>query len=83
MTKTKFYVYEYLKLQVKSWKLTGEGEEVVQEGSHEARLYNMVPAVEGIDQAKLMALCGKWGKIGFSKAMSSGWILIDKSQVRF
>jgi len=67
--------------QVKSWKLTGEGEEVVQSGSHEARLFNLVPAADGgIDQAKLMGLCGKWGKIGFSKAMSAGWITIDKSQ---
>ena len=47
------YVYEYLKLQVKSWKLTGEGDEVVEEGSHEARLYNLVPAGDGIDQGKL------------------------------
>ena len=68
--------------QVKSWKLTGEGEEVVQSGSHEARLFNLVPAGDGgIEQAKLMGLCGKWGKIGFSKAMSAGWITIDKSQV--
>ena len=37
---------------------------------------------DGIEQPALMAKCGKWGKIGFSKAMSSGWILIQKSQVR-
>ena len=67
---------------MKSWKLTGEGEEVVQSGSHEARLFNLVPSGDGgIEQAKLMGLCGKWGKIGFSKAMSAGWITIDKSQV--
>ncbi len=30
-----------------------------------------------------MGLCGKWGKIGFSKAMSAGWITITKSQVMY
>ncbi len=77
-----FYVSDMF--QVKSWKLTGEGEEVVQSGSHEARLFNLVPAADGgIEQAMLMGLCGKWGKIGFSKAMSAGWISIDKSQVLY
>ena len=77
-----FYIFSFI--QVKSWKLTGEGEEVVQSGSHEARLFNLVPAADGgIEQAKLMGLCGKWGKIGFSKAMSAGWITIDKSQVMY
>ena len=28
-----------------------------------------------------MKKCGPWGKVGFSKAMSAGWIKIDKSQV--
>ena len=35
--------------KVKSWKLSGEGEEVSTSGSHEARVYNLVP-VDGIHQ---------------------------------
>jgi len=65
--------------QVKSWKLTAEGEEVASAGSHEARVFNQVPA-DGIPQPELMKKCGPWGKVGFSKAMSAGWIKIDKSQ---
>jgi len=65
--------------QIKKWQLTKEGEEVLLEGSHEARVFNKIPC-EGIEQPKLMASCGAWGKIGFSKAMSSGWILIQKTQ---
>merc|ERR1719228_530433 len=64
--------------QVPSWKLSSEGQEVAKEGSHEARLFALVPKNQGIEQAKLMAQCGKWGKIGFSKAMSAGWIQINK-----
>ena len=30
-------------------------------------------------QDVLLSSCGAWGKVGFSKAMSAGWILIDKS----
>lgn len=37
----------------KSWELTGEGKLVAENGSHEAFVYNSVPA-EGIPQADLM-----------------------------
>lgn len=65
--------------QCKKWNLSSEGEEVLREGSHEARLFNLVPP-EGIEQPALMNLCGPWAKFGFSKAMSAGWIKIDKSK---
>merc|ERR1719510_410432 len=51
---------------------------MVQNGSHEAKIYNNVPR-EGILQPDLMKAMGAIGKIGFSKAMSAGWIVIDKS----
>ena len=60
--------------------MTDEGKDVVAEGSYESRVYSLIPQDGGIEQGKLMASCGTWGKIGFSKAMSNGWILIDKSQ---
>lgn len=65
----------------KVWELTKEGEEVADRGSHEALVYQAVPE-EGIDQQSLMASFSgdpTIGKIGFSKAIASKWIVIDKS----
>lgn len=45
-------------------------------GSHEAGIYNAIPE-SGISQAELMKLPN--AKVGFSKAMSNGWILVDKA----
>lgn len=59
----------------KYWELTGEGESILINGSYEVNLYNAVPS-DGISQKELMALPN--AKIGFSKAMSKGWIAIDK-----
>lgn len=59
----------------KYWELTDEGEFIVLNGSYEVNLYNTVPS-NGISQKELMALPN--AKIGFSKAMSKGWIAIDK-----
>ncbi|KAL1509858.1 hypothetical protein ABEB36_004533 [Hypothenemus hampei] len=60
----------------KNVELTDEGKFVVNQGSHEAVLYNSVPQ-DGISQAELMKLPN--AKVGFSKAMSNGWVLVDKS----
>jgi len=62
---------------VKRWELTKEGEMVAEKGSHEAVVWGLVG--EGIDQPDLMKAAGALGKVGFSKAMSAGWILLDKS----
>jgi len=40
--------------QFEKWVLTGEGEEIVQHGSHEARLFNAVNPQDGSPQAELM-----------------------------
>ena len=63
---------------IKKWQLTSEGEQIAKNGSHEALVFAQVPA-EGIPQPDLMKAVGAVGKIGFSKAMSAGWIMIDKS----
>ncbi|CAG9772645.1 unnamed protein product [Ceutorhynchus assimilis] len=60
----------------KNIELTEEGKLVAENGSHEANLYNLVPE-EGTPQADLMKLPN--AKVGFSKAMSNGWVLVDKS----
>ncbi|XP_057201900.1 phenylalanine--tRNA ligase alpha subunit [Triplophysa rosa] len=59
----------------KHWELTGEGCEIAEQGSHEARVFNAIPA-EGLPQNELMKMPS--GKVGFSKAMSNKWIRLDK-----
>ena len=46
MAKESNMLFDY---QVKKWQLTGEGCEVAGEGSHEARVYNLIPN-DGIEQ---------------------------------
>lgn len=46
-------------------------------GSHEACVYKALPE-EGMPQAELMKVVPN-AKVGFSKAMSAGWIVVDKS----
>ncbi|XP_059496039.1 phenylalanine--tRNA ligase alpha subunit isoform X1 [Stegostoma tigrinum] len=60
----------------KRWELTDEGKEIVEKGSHEARVFDAIPP-NGITQSDLMKLPS--GKVGFNKAMSSKWIRIDKN----
>ncbi|KAM3846670.1 phenylalanine--tRNA ligase alpha subunit isoform 3-T3 [Vipera latastei] len=60
----------------KKWELTPEGQEIIHEGSHEVRVFHSIPP-EGLLQSELMTLPS--GKVGFSKAMSSKWIRLDKS----
>jgi len=62
---------------VKRWDLSKEGELVAEKGSHEAVVWGLVG--EGIPQPDLLKAAGALGKVGFSKAMSAGWIMLDKS----
>ena len=66
---------------VKQWQLSAEGERVVERGSHEAVVHSAVPAIgNGITKQDLMkSVSPEDGKIGFSKALQNGWILIDKN----
>lgn len=58
-------------------ELSQEGKEVAEHGSHEAKIYNAIPE-DGIPQSELMKLPNS--KVGFSKAMSNGWIQVDKTK---
>uniref|UniRef100_A0A671K0K1 Phenylalanine--tRNA ligase alpha subunit n=1 Tax=Sinocyclocheilus anshuiensis TaxID=1608454 RepID=A0A671K0K1_9TELE len=60
----------------KRWELTGEGCEIAEQGSHEARVFNAIPD-KGLPQNELMKMPS--GKVGFSKAMSNKWIRLDKA----
>lgn len=61
----------------KHWELTTEGHLVAEKGSHEALIFNYLPP-KGAPQAELMKHVPN-AKVGFSKAMSSGWIRMDKA----
>lgn len=63
---------------VKKWTVSSEGEAVRQGGSHEAIVWDQL-GTGGLPQKELMEKCGQMGKVGFSKAMSNGWIVIDKT----
>lgn len=62
----------------KSLELTKEGQEVAQGGSHEANIYYAVPE-QGIERTVLLAPGGVSARLGFNKAMSLGWLWLDKS----
>ena len=64
---------------VKRWQLTKEGEQVAERGSHEAVVWSLV-GEEGRPQPELMKEAGDVGKVGFSKAIAAGWIVLDKSE---
>jgi len=65
--------------QTERWVLTPEGLGMAEKGSYEAIIFNLVPK-DGLKQAELENTpLGKNAKIGFSKAMSEGWLTMDKA----
>ncbi|XP_066916323.1 phenylalanine--tRNA ligase alpha subunit-like [Clytia hemisphaerica] len=66
--------------QSERWILTKEGLLMAENGSHEANLFNSIPPETGLLQSEMQNLpLGKNAKIGFSKAMTEGWVRIDKT----
>ncbi|VEN34985.1 unnamed protein product [Callosobruchus maculatus] len=63
---------------IKTYRNVATLRRVLEKGSHEANVFAEIPD-DGIEQSKLMKLPN--AKIGFSKAMSAGWIQVDKSCV--
>eukprot|EP01137_Pigoraptor_chileana_P025789 Opistho-2@95805 len=64
-------------LEIQDLVLTEEGLDIVNNGSHEAKVYAAVPA-GGILQPDLMKAVPN-ANIGFSKAMQNGWIKTEKN----
>ncbi|XP_015512836.2 phenylalanine--tRNA ligase alpha subunit isoform X1 [Neodiprion lecontei] len=64
-------------LNKKSWALTQEGQQVAENGSHEAAVFKAVPD-GGVAQTEIMKTVPN-AKVGFSKALVAGWIELDKS----
>ncbi|XP_032678902.1 phenylalanine--tRNA ligase alpha subunit isoform X2 [Odontomachus brunneus] len=61
----------------KIWEVVPEGIHILENGSHEAVVYNNVPD-KGIPQQELIK-SSPYAKLGFSKAMAAGWIKLDNS----
>ncbi|XP_063218081.1 phenylalanine--tRNA ligase alpha subunit [Bacillus rossius redtenbacheri] len=62
----------------KVWELTDEGRLVADKGSYEFHVFSAIPPDSGIPQEELMRTVDNF-KVGFSKAMSSGWVRVDKT----
>ncbi|KAI8344589.1 tRNA synthetases class II core domain (F)-domain-containing protein [Chlamydoabsidia padenii] len=66
---------DYTSIDREVWTLTEEGQQVAEQGSHEARVFDAVPAgEEGIAIADIQAKLGDAAKIGQGKAFKNKWI---------
>ncbi|KAI9279006.1 tRNA synthetases class II core domain (F)-domain-containing protein [Phascolomyces articulosus] len=66
---------DYSAINREFWSLSGEGEQVAEQGSHEARVYEAIPAgEEGIAMDEIKKILGKAANIGQGKAIKNGWI---------
>lgn len=64
----------------KEWVLTEEGQHVLEHGSHEAAVYNAVPADgNGVRQADILAKV-PFAKVGLSKALAASWVELVKRE---
>nr|CAD7459578.1 unnamed protein product [Timema tahoe] len=70
--------FEKLPDQIITWELTDEGNLVAEKGSYEFHVFTAIPKDKGIPQDELTKVVPNF-KVGFSKAMSSGWVSVDKS----
>lgn len=71
-------------IEEESWELSEEGKEIVQNGSHEAKVYNMLPKDDiGLAIEEITKKLGELGKIGQANAFKKKWIAKkDKNLVR-
>ncbi|KAI8149710.1 tRNA synthetases class II core domain (F)-domain-containing protein [Fennellomyces sp. T-0311] len=66
---------DYSAIDRELWTLSKEGEQVAEQGSHEARVFEAIPiGAEGIPMSEVQAILGKAASIGQGKAFKNGWI---------
>ncbi|KAJ3262053.1 hypothetical protein HK103_003896 [Boothiomyces macroporosus] len=66
---------EYESLVTEKWELTAEGKEISETGSHEARVFNAIPAgSEGISIPEITKIVGNAAKFGQGAAFKAKWI---------
>ncbi|BDD64221.1 hypothetical protein MAP00_009060 [Monascus purpureus] len=78
------HMVEYETIDREVITLTKEGEEIVANGSHEAKVYEaVVAAIDGLKISELPGIVGKDNaKIGQGNAFKRGWIKKDKDLLR-
>jgi len=64
--------------KVEGWKLTGEGNDYLQNGSPEVQVFNFVKSKESITNAGVEEALGAVAKVGMGAAMKNRWVTIDK-----
>lgn len=66
---------KYETIEEESWNLTAEGLEIVENGSHEAKVYNILPSDDiGLAIEEITQRLGEFGKIGQANAFKKKWI---------
>lgn len=66
---------EFEILEKDEWVLTEEGKDIAEHGSHEAKVFALVPTGEvGVAVTEIQAKLGDSGKIGLGKAFQNKWI---------
>lgn len=75
---------KYEPIERELWSLTEEGQEIAQNGSHEAKVFNLIPEGDlGIAIEEITKKLGELGKIGQANAFKRKWIgKKDKNLVR-
>jgi len=63
------------------WQLNDEAQQIAAEGSHEAKVYEAVPATGSIAQDELNKALGATAKIGVGKALKAGWVELKNGQL--
>ncbi|KAH7638770.1 phenylalanine-trna ligase alpha subunit b-like protein [Dermatophagoides farinae] len=68
-------------VESKRFELSNEGGQIVENGSHEFRVWSTIPMDGSILQSDLMKSIpdSNVARLGFAKAMSNKWITLDKS----
>lgn len=59
------------------YKLTPEATLILQEGSHEARFFNLIDPVAGSNREEVLEKMGQYGKIAMGSCMKNKWIRND------
>ncbi|CCH58247.1 hypothetical protein TBLA_0A04530 [Henningerozyma blattae CBS 6284] len=69
---------EYTKHDIMHYDLSKEGQEVVDNGSHEIVLYNLINDLGKLQIKDVMSKMGANGKVGQARAFKNGWIVKNK-----
>lgn len=67
----------YTTLESDVWRLTEEGQKIVEQGLHEFRLLEVVKQLGGLKLADVAGKLGKDGKLGQGRAFANKWIKKD------